>query len=107
MALTFLQKKNVLDTVANFPKIAADEKWVSNYDSDTDTMMLGLSHMSKGVEKHYANDEFAFYFGKNGKVEGLFIEYFTSNFLKHSEAVVDLKKTLRKKLRSKRRIILQ
>jgi hypothetical protein len=103
MALNFTQKKNVLDLVPNLSEIAGKQRWVSRYDVDTDTMVIRAPQLSRGTEKRYANDEFAFFFNKKSGIEGIFIEYFFSNFMKHNANVKDIKVELTKEIKDEKK----
>ena len=102
MALTFVQKKNVLDLVPNLSAVAKDRCWISHYDTDTDTMIVRVPRFSRGTEKRYANEEFAFFFNKKSEIEGVFIEYFLSNFMKHNASVKDMNAELKKEIKDEK-----
>lgn len=85
-----LNKKKILDFVANFAKIAKEKKWISDYDADDDSIAIRVPVLSMESRKRYINDDFSFYVNRKGDVEGIFIEYFLSNFVEHHH---DFKKT--------------
>lgn len=80
---TMLDKKKILDFATSFSEIAKREKWVSHYDSDSDSFAIRTPKLSESARKTYINDEFAFYLNDKSRVEGVFIEYFTTNFVAH------------------------
>ncbi len=98
MELTIEQKKKVLDFSSNFSEIAQREGWVSNYDTETDGMSVRLPKLSLDAEKKYINDEFAFYFNERDEIEGVFIEYFMTNFVAHHKDIENVKKELQKEI---------
>lgn len=83
MSATLEEKKGILDFIPNFADIAKKQKWVSHYDNDSDSLAIRTPNLSEDSHKKYFNDEFAFYVSKENKVEGVFIEYFVSNFVSH------------------------
>ncbi len=83
MATTLKEKKKILDFIANFSGIAKEGKWTSHYDTDNDSLAVRTPKLSEDSRKKYFNDEFAFYINKKNEVEGIFIEYFASNFVAH------------------------
>jgi len=78
-----INQKKILDFIAHFSEIAKGEHWVSHYDSDSDSFSIHAPKLSPDAQKRYVNDEFAFYFNPSNDVEGVFIEYFVSNFVAH------------------------
>jgi hypothetical protein len=101
MELNLKQKKNIVDFARNFSSIAKKEGWISNYDTETDTIAVRVPRLSSSAQKKYVNDEFAFYLNHDNKVEGVFIEYFMTNFVTHLDDVKDLKKELTKEIKRK------
>ena len=80
---TLEEKKSILDFITNFSGIAKKEKWASHYDTDSDSLAIRTPQLSENARKKYFNNEFAFYINKKNEVEGVFIEYFVSNFISH------------------------
>lgn len=83
MATTLEEKKEILDFIPSFSDIAEKQKWVSHYDTDSDSLAVRTPKLSENSRKKYFNDEFAFYVNRKNEVEGVFIEYFVSNFVSH------------------------
>lgn len=101
MELNLKQKKNIVDFARNFSSIAKKEGWISNYDTETDSIAVRMPRLSASAKKKYVNDEFAFYLNRDNKVEGVFIEYFMTNFVTHLDDVKNLKKELTKEIKKK------
>ena len=81
---TRFNKKKILGFIANFSEIAKKSGWISHYDADSDSLGIRAPKLSHDVRKRYLNDdEFAFYLNGKGDVQGIFIEYFLSNFVAH------------------------
>ena len=102
MELTLEQKKNIMDFAPNFSEIAKKEQWISNYDTETDAIVIRTPRLAHDVEKKYINDEFAFYLNKNNEVKGIFIEYFMTNFISHHKDVKDIKKEIEKEIKAEK-----
>ena len=101
MEFNLKQKKNIVDFARNFSSIAKKGGWISNYDTETDSMAVRVPRLSPSAKKKYINDEFAFYLNHDNKVEGVFIEYFMTNFVAHLEDVKNLKRELAKEIKKK------
>jgi hypothetical protein len=92
---TQLDKKKILDFVTNFSKIAKEKRWISDYDADDDSMAIRAPKLSADARKEHVTEEFAFYITSKNEVEGVFIEYFLSNFVAHHKDFGDVKKELK------------
>jgi len=77
------KKKKILDFVFHLKDVVKNEKWISHYDLDSDSFALHSPRLSRDARKEYIDDEFALYFNPHSDVQGLFIEYFKSNFMRH------------------------
>ncbi len=97
MTTTLEEKKNILNFVQNLSGIVRDQKWISNYDAENDSFAMRTPDLSKNSHKKYFNDEFAFYLNKKNEVEGIFIEYFVSNFVTHHKNFKAITKKLKPK----------
>ncbi|OGF28292.1 hypothetical protein A2477_02425 [Candidatus Falkowbacteria bacterium RIFOXYC2_FULL_47_12] len=91
------EKKHILHLVSDLKKIANEQKWISQYDKDSDSFVLRLPQLSKNSHKKYFGDEFAFYINDKDYVEGVFIEYFASNFISHNKGFNDIIKNIKSK----------
>ena len=83
MTTTTKEKENILDFTFHLSETVKREGWISHYDVDSDSFALISPKLSDDARKEYINDEFALYFTKKRDIQGVFIEYFKSNFLKH------------------------
>lgn len=86
------EKSKIIDFIFNFRKIAQKENWVTIYDKGVDSLSIIKPVLSNSSRINYINDEFALYLNNKKDVEGIFIEYFFNNFIKHHKEV-DLKLT--------------
>jgi len=83
--------KKFLDFTYNVRDIVEKEKWVLRYDLETDSLSCRVSKLPDDARIKYFGDEFAFYMTKDNKIKGIFIEYFSSNFIKHHKEAKDFK----------------
>jgi hypothetical protein len=95
MMTTNLNKKKILDFIANFSEIARKNQWVSHYDADSDSLAIRTPKLSDDARKRYLNDEFAFYLDGKSDVQGIFIEYFVSNFVAHHKDFKEVAKDIK------------
>lgn len=97
MNATLDEKKNILEFAGNFSNIVREGHWISHYDADSDSFTIRAPKLSKDSRKKYFADEYAFYLNNKNGVEGLFIEYFVSNFVSHHKDFKSVLKELKKK----------
>jgi len=77
------EKKQLLDLATDFNDFIKKNGWVSRYDTGSDALSITKPTLSDDARIKYFDDEVAFYITDNNKVEGVFVEYFKSNFIKH------------------------
>ena len=102
MTKSLKTKKEIIELATDFNRYVRAHHWTTRYDQDTDSFHSTAAKLSPDARIHYVDDEFAFYTTPQGKVEGLFIEYFTSNFLSQQPK---LKKVLSRPTKSKNALI--
>ena len=98
MQINIEEKKKILGFASRFSEIVEKNKWISNYDSDNDSLVIRTPNLSNDARKRYVTDEFALYLSPADNIQGVFIEYFSSNFLSHNARL----KSMRKKLKVKK-----
>ena len=90
-------KKEFLDLATNFDSFIKKHGWVSRYDIESDSFSITAPKLSDSARIKYFDDEVAFYINKDNRVEGIFLEYFKANFIKHhKQAAKELEKVLGK-----------
>ncbi len=87
------QKKDVMDLASDFSSFVKRHGWIARYDPESDELSIAMPRLSKNSRIRYADDELAFYVTPHNRIEGIFIEYFQSNFVRHHK---DLKKIILK-----------
>lgn len=83
METALKNKKEFLDLASDFNGFVEKHKWISRYDVESDALSVTVPRLSQDARIKYFDDEVAFYITQDRKIEGVFIEYFRSNFLKH------------------------
>lgn len=86
------KKENILSFIAELPERIKKENLVFRYDADSDSLVIRRDSLSSDVKKEYVNKDLVFYLNGDREVEGMFIEYFTSNFVNHHK---ELKKKIK------------
>lgn len=96
MQKNITENQAVLHFAYNFEDIVKKNNWVSRYDSETDGFSVTIKTLSKDARLKYFGDEVAFYITSKGEVQGIFIEYFKKNFVKHNKGISDIREVLKK-----------
>jgi hypothetical protein len=79
--------KNMFTFLGKFSEIVNKKQWISHYDRESDSFVMRSKRLSKDARKKYFGDEFAFYFNNKNQIEGIFIEYFSTNFISHNKEI--------------------
>ncbi len=80
-----LDKEKILKQIEALPTIAKKNDWKHNYDSDTDEFVFGLVYMPRDSFLFNVNDELNLFLSPDSTVNGIFIEYFASNYIEHNK----------------------
>ena len=96
MATATKEKKELLDLASDFPRFVKKHGWVSRYDIETDALSVTVKKLSKDARIQYFDKEIAFYITRDNKVEGLFLEYFKTNFVNHHKELKSVIEELEK-----------
>ena len=94
--MTTQNKKDLLDLATGFNVFAKKHGWVSRYDTESDAFSITVPKLSESARINYFDDEVAFYITNDNKVEGIFLEYFKANFIKHHKKSKEIEKVLEK-----------
>ncbi len=92
--MTTQDKKDLLDLATGFNAFAKKHGWVSRYDTESDAFYITVPKLSDSARINYFDDEVAFYITNDNKVEGIFLEYFKANFIKHHKKSKEIEKVL-------------
>lgn len=91
------EKKELLDLASDLIGFVKKHGWISLYDTESDALSVTVPKLSKDARIQYFDKEVAFYVTKDKKIEGLFLEYFKTNFVKHHQELRPMMKGLEKK----------
>ena len=69
--------------MADLRNLAQNGKWELSYDEDNDSLYYAPARIPKGTALFNFGSEFGIYIDGESNINGLFIEYFTSNFTEH------------------------
>lgn len=72
-----------MELASDFDAFVKRNKWVTRYDVEADSFSATAPRLSNDARIKYIDKEIALYLTKDNKLEGVFIEYFGSNFVKH------------------------
>jgi hypothetical protein len=87
----------LFDLASNIQDISKKKNWVACYDKESDSLTISEKNLPSEVSIKYLNSEIAVFETPKEDIKGLFIEYFTKNFLSHTNELADLKKQLSEK----------
>jgi hypothetical protein len=82
-------------------------RWAINYDNETDSLSFSEENLPMDTKIYYLDHELAVYLTSKNNIKGLFIEYFTKNFLSHNKPLNDLKTELLKQRKSTKSDIIR
>lgn len=105
MANALAENKKIYDFLHNFQYIVKKEGWVPRYDIESDSLSFTIPKLSDDARLRYLGNEVALYSTKNKNIEGIFIEYFKSNFVKHHKNLSALLEGITKEVSPKRGLI--
>jgi hypothetical protein len=88
------EKNQLLDLATNFNDFTKKNGWVSRYDIESDAFSIAVPKLSEDARIKYFDNEVAFYITNDNKVEGVFLEYFKTNFIKHHSKSKKIEKVL-------------
>ncbi len=86
--------KQLIEAVKNIPIVAEQEQWVLTFDKEEGSLFYSPEKISDNAQLHQVTDEYALYLDENFKPQGVMIEYFKENFLKHHKSFSNLCKEL-------------
>lgn len=82
-----LDAKKLSSQIAGLRAIAKQEKWTVYYDDDVDQLFFTPKVIPKDSFLVTFNDDISLYLTKNSEIKGLFIEYFSHNFVRHDKDI--------------------
>ncbi|MBI2676872.1 MAG: hypothetical protein HYX21_02935 [Candidatus Yanofskybacteria bacterium] len=91
MTTNIKQNREFIDLASNLQGFIQKNGWISRYDLESDAFSITTPNLSEDARIRYFDDEIALYVTNDNKIEGIFMEYFKSNFVQHHK---DLKPVL-------------
>jgi len=81
-----MEKKRFLTLLDNLSKTARQDNWIATYNKTLDYFSWTKPSLSKDSSLVKIAHDIFLHFDKKGGVEGLDIEYLTSNFIEHHDS---------------------
>lgn len=94
MEMTTMNKEKLISAVKQIPAIAKENGWVVTLDRDEGSLFYSPKQIPSGADLFQVTDEYALYVDKKNIPQGVMVEYFEYNFIKHHEAFESLTETL-------------
>jgi hypothetical protein len=87
-------KNKFINAVKKIPMTAQKGGWVLTLDTEENALFYSPVKIPEGSELHQVTDEYALYLDKNFNPQGVMIEYYDQNFIKHHKAFKKLSNSL-------------
>ncbi|OGJ37322.1 MAG: hypothetical protein A2383_01460 [Candidatus Pacebacteria bacterium RIFOXYB1_FULL_39_46] len=100
-------KNQLVSLASNLDLVSKKNRWTISYDNETDALSFSEDRLPLDTKIHYLDHELAVYLTSQNDIKGLFIEYFTKNFLSHNEDLKKLRVELLKQRKSAKEDIIQ
>src|ERR1700733_3284881 len=81
-----INKEQIIDAVKNIPIVAEREKWSITFDKDEGSLYYAPEVIPTGSQLHQVTDEYAIYFDANQNPQGVVVDCYRANFLKHHKS---------------------
>ena len=92
-----MAQSNFVSLIDQIPQVAKRDKWFISYDKSLDYLYWCKKKMYNNAKLVKVSHETSLYLNNQGKMEGLFVEYWTRNFLTHNPTVAkEVRKLLSK-----------
>lgn len=79
-----LDIKKLKNSFLHVPVTAKNESWATAYDKSTDSLYITPKSLPKDASLYNITNELAVYVTPNSQIKGIFIENYSSNFVKHN-----------------------
>lgn len=90
------KRQKLIKALLNLPKTAEEQNWSLYYDKELDNLYFSPQTIPEGSILENINKEIAVYVTPELNVAGIFIEYFSKNFVKHKKSYGGLLELLKK-----------
>lgn len=98
---TIIKKLNphkLRESLLSFPTRAKNERWVLVWDKLVDSLYFTPSKIPQGNVLFGLTHELNIYINSKSEINGIFIENFSTNFVKHNEEFEDMLEAMKKKI---------
>lgn len=85
MELT-INNAQLIDAVKNIPIVAETDNWAITLDREEGSLFYAPKIIPTGSQLHQITDEYAIYFDSNRNPQGVVVDYYRANFLKHHKS---------------------
>ena len=89
MDKTTIKNEQLIDAAKSLPIVAEREGWVLTLDKEEGTLFYSPEKISDQAQLHQITDEYALYLDKDFKPQGMMIECYEQNFLKHHDSFIE------------------
>lgn len=79
------KKHKIIENLLTIHKISEEQGWDFYYDKELDNLYFSSEIIPEGSVLENISDEMAIYITHNNDIKGIFIEYFSKNFIKHKK----------------------
>lgn len=76
-------KEKVIEAVKNISSVAKEENWVLTFDRDEGALFYSPKIIPDNAELFQVTDEYAIYLNKKYAPQGVMVESYNQNFIKH------------------------
>jgi len=95
---TKVEPQKLKNSLFNLPSRAKKEKWILLWDKLTDSLYFSPKIIPQGNILFSITNELSVYVNTRSNVNGIFIENFSANFVKHNADFEELPEALNKKV---------
>ncbi len=85
-----INKEQLIEAVKNIPILAEKGKWAITFDKDEGALYYAPEIIPAGSQLHQITDEYAVYLDSDQNPQGVVVEYYRANFLKHHKSFTEV-----------------
>lgn len=93
-----LNKDKISGQLLNISDLAKKNKWKFDYNEEVDELTFGLETMPRNSFLFNVNNEINLFLTPTSRVNGIFIEYFANNYIKHHKELQPVLKMIEDKI---------
>ena len=81
-----MNKEQLIEAVKNIPIVAERDAWSLTLDKEEGSLFYAPKVIPTGSQLHQITDEYALYFDADRNPQGVVVDYYRANFLKHHKS---------------------